>query len=379
MAFFGNGAINRVNLHTAIVAFAHGAGGIFFTAVLLKAGFSLPAAFFVHVAILTGRFIVRPAILPFAMRWGLKPLLLAGTVGMSLHYPLLPHISGNGPLLWLMLAIVAVAEVLYFPTYHTYFATLGDTEARGRQIAVREALNAAAGVVAPLLGTWAIVAGGPNVAFLCVALVQLSAALPLLRLPNVAVVTEARGVLRSARLGAALFALDGWFQGFGVVWQAALFLTLSRDYAAYGAATALAGLAGAAYGLFVGHSVDAGRGRRAVAVAFGVAGAIVILRAASLPFAWLAVLANAAGAIVNPLYAPVLNTPTYNLAKSAPCSLRFNIALEGGWDVGFAAAALVAAGAIVAGASVQAVLLFALPGLAVTAWLLRGYYASRAA
>jgi hypothetical protein len=36
MAFFGNGAVNRVNIHTGIVAFAHNAGGIFFMAVLLR-------------------------------------------------------------------------------------------------------------------------------------------------------------------------------------------------------------------------------------------------------------------------------------------------------------------------------------------------------
>lgn len=35
MSFFGNGAVNRVNLHTTIFAFAMGAGGIFFTAVML--------------------------------------------------------------------------------------------------------------------------------------------------------------------------------------------------------------------------------------------------------------------------------------------------------------------------------------------------------
>jgi len=38
MSFFGNDAINRVNLHTTVVALAQGAGGVFVFVYLLKAG-----------------------------------------------------------------------------------------------------------------------------------------------------------------------------------------------------------------------------------------------------------------------------------------------------------------------------------------------------
>jgi hypothetical protein len=376
MSFLGNDAVNRINLHTGIFAFANGAGGIFFTAVLLKAGLSLPAALLAQAAIFAGRFVIRPAILPFAKRCGLKPLLIAGTIGLSLHYPLLPQITGAGAVLWLVLAIVAVAEVLYFPAYHTYFATLGDVEARGRQIAVREAATAIAGIVAPLIGTWLLVAGGPHLAFVLVGVIQVSAALPLLGLPNVPVLAEARGVLRAARLGAVLFALDGWYAAFLIAWQAALFLVLDRSYAAYGGAMALAGLVGAAYGFFVGHDIDAGRGRRAVAIAFTIAGAVIVFRAGSLSWAWLAVIANAAAAIVPPIYQPTLGTATYNLARAAPCPLRYNIALEATWDTGCALGCVAGAALIASGVPAALALLLALPALATAAWLLRRYYAA---
>jgi hypothetical protein len=379
MSFLGNSAVNRANLHTAIFAFAMGAGGIFLMAVLLKAGLSLPMAMVAQAAAFIIRFIIRPAILPFGRRVGLKPLLIAGTIGMALHYPLLPHIDRFGPVLWLVLAIMGVAEVLYWPAYHAYFATLGDAEARGRQIAVREALSAVAGIVAPLLGAWALVAAGPTIAFAGVAVVQIAAVLPLLGLPNVPVLAEVRGALRAARFSAALLVLDGWYGAFQLAWQGVLFLVLSQSYGAYGGAMALAGLVGAAYGLFVGHSIDAGRGRRAVAIAFTAAGAVVAFRAASLPLPWLAVIANAAGAVVPPLYQPALSTATYNLAKAAPCPLRFYIALDGGWDIGCAAGCLAAAGLIASGAPVGLVLLLPLPTLAATAWLLRRYYGALAA
>lgn len=377
MSYLANDAINRVNIHTGMVAFAHGAGGIFFMAVLLKAGISFPMALVAMAGIFAGRFAIRPLILPFAKRLGLKPLLVAGTLGMAVPYLILPHVDGLNVALWLLIATVAIAEVVYFPVYHTYFATLGDIDGRGRQIAVREALNAFAGVVAPLLGAWALVSGGPRLAFFGVALIQAAAALPLIGIRNVAVLAEVRGVLRSARLGGALFALDGWVGAFNfIVWPGALFLALGSSYAAFGGAMALAGVVGAAYGLFHGHTIDAGRGRRAVAIACSVVAAIIIFRSASLPIAWLAVTANAVGAVVQPLLVPVVGAATYNLARVAPCSLRFNMTLEATWDIGCGAACLVAAALVAGGVPVQYTLLLALPSLAIVARLLWGYYAA---
>jgi hypothetical protein len=332
-------------------------------------------ALLAQAAIFAGRFVIRPLILPFAKQWGLKPLLFAGTLGMALQYPALAFVDGIGPALAILLVVVAISEVIYFPTYHTYFATLGDAEARGQQIAVREALMAVAGVVAPLLGTWALVSAGPKVAFFGVGLIQAAAALPLIGIANVAVRMEAPGALRAARLGAALFGLDGWYGAHNIIlWQALLFLSLGQDYAAFGGAMALAGLVGAAYGLFIGRSIDAGHGRRAVVIALSAIAAVVLFRVASLPFGWLAVIANAAGAILAPLYQPALGTATYNLAKAAPCSLRFNMALEAAWDTGCTGACLVAAGLVALGVPLPLTMLPVLPGIAIMARLLWRYY-----
>jgi hypothetical protein len=160
---------------------------------------------------------------PFVRRYGLKPPLIAGTIGMGLHYPLLPHIEGAGPLLWLMSAIVAVAQVLYFPTYHTYFATLGDVSARGRQIAVREMFNALSGVLAPLVGTWALVTAGPEVAFLGAAAIQISAVIPLVGLGNANIPPNSGEKYRPVRLGLTLMALDGWYNAFLIAWGGCCF------------------------------------------------------------------------------------------------------------------------------------------------------------
>ena len=57
---------------------------------------------------------------------------------------------------------MAVGDVFYWPSYHAYFAALGDAEQRGQQVGAREALAAVVGIGAPLIGAWALVTVGPG-------------------------------------------------------------------------------------------------------------------------------------------------------------------------------------------------------------------------
>jgi len=55
MAFFGNDAVNRVNIHYAIQSLAQGAGGTLVFAFLLHAGVSIPMTFVWFAGMLAGR------------------------------------------------------------------------------------------------------------------------------------------------------------------------------------------------------------------------------------------------------------------------------------------------------------------------------------
>src|SRR6185437_16211932 len=99
MAFLSNDAVNRVILHTGVKALAESAGGVFFFVYLLKAGLSVEATLIAQVGIFTLRFALRPALLPLAVRYGVKPLVIAGTFLMALQYPLLAFVHGVGPAL----------------------------------------------------------------------------------------------------------------------------------------------------------------------------------------------------------------------------------------------------------------------------------------
>ena len=373
--FLRNDAVNRVNVHSGVLALAKSAGGVFVLVYLLQAGLSIPQALLAQAAIILGRFLIRPAVLPFAKRLGMKPMLVGGAVALALPFFLLAEVRGIGwPLFWVCV-LFALAEVVYYNAYNAYYSAIGDAEHRGHQLGVREALGAIAGVAGPLLGAWALLAAGPRWTFVLVGLIQLAAVLPLIGLPNIPVPPSAPGVLKSAIPAAVYSALDGWMDATYVfLWQIALFVSLGESLAAYGGAMALAGLVGGGAALLVGRHIDLGFGRRAVLIVFGIGIVSVLLRAGSLDSAWLAVAASGLSALFMPLLGPVIGGAIYNMAKASPCPLRYHLATEGGWDVGGIAGCLLAAGMIAGGASLGLAVLFGLPAVVACGWWLRRLY-----
>jgi len=374
-SLFRNSALNRINLHYAIQTLAQGAGGLFILVFLLKAGVSVPVALAFEAAIVALRFAIRPWILPLVLGIGLRRTLILGTLAMGLQYALLPLVKGLDAAMAAVCVSAAIGNVLYWTTYHAYFARLGASDERGGQIGLREAIVAIVGIVAPLLGGGALVMLGSWPAFIMVTLIQLSAALPLLGGPEVPVVRTTAWRMKQARQAIVLVAGDGWMAaGYHFAWQAALFTTLGQSFSAYGGAMALAALVGAVLGLLLGRSIDQGFGRRSVIFAYGIMAGVILLRSLSLDLPWLAVFANAAGALAVALVSPTLMTPVYNMSTATPCSVRFHIATEGGWDTGQFFGCLLAAGLVWLGAPLSVAILLALPGAAILAGLLWRQY-----
>src|SRR5215470_6851071 len=376
MAYFRNNTVNLLNLHYGLHSFVLSGSGVFFGVFLLKAGVPAPVVLASLALILLGRFLIRPGVLVLARRFGLRPLLIAGTIGSGLQYPLLADVQGVGAALFVLCAVSAVGDTLYWTTYHAYFAALGDPEHRGHQVGVREAAAAVVGIVGPLATGWALTAIGPRVAFGTAAIVMMLAALPIVWTPNVRVARVA-GTLASAMPGVLLFAADAFFaSGYVFVWQIALFLSLGESFSAFGGAMALAAFAGAVGGLLLGRLIDAGHGTRAAWIALIALAGTTVFRAVSVGSAPLAVLANASGALVACLYVPVLGTAIYNQARRSPCTLRFHIAAEAGWDLGGASALLIAAGLLLAGVPIGTCILLSLLGATAAFHLLRSYFAA---
>ena len=375
MAFFGNDAVNRVNIHYVIRWLAQGSGGTLAFAFLLHAGVSIPMTFVWLAGMLAGRFALRPVILPMGQRWGLKPLVIAGVLLDAVQFPTYAAVHGLGWPLLLNGALGAVASTLYWPSYHAYFASIGDAEHRGHQVGAREAVATVIGIVAPLIGAWLILTAGPFWMFGAVAAVEALSVLPLLAAPNVMPPREAPGAYRAAREGVAIFLVDGWQAAcIYYVWQVALFVSLGSSIGAFGGAVALAALVGAALTLLFGRHVDRGGGRRTAVLACIVTAALALTQAAAFGHLWLAVAANALAAIATALITPAISTPLYNLSQASPCPFRYNIATEGAWDIGCGSGMLTAAAISALGGSLSLMLLTALPATGGLFWLLWRYY-----
>ena len=205
------------------------------------------------------------------------------------------------------------------------------------------------------------------------AAIQLVGVLPLLTIPNHRISATPTGSFRASIPGIVFSSLDGWMDTYFITfWQITLFVALRESFASYGGAMALAGLAGGACALVLGHHIDRGHGRRAVFVAYGVLVLVIVARSASLGSPALASSANAAGALAMILISPVIGAIS-NLAKTSPCPFRFHIATEAGWDLGCLAACLVTAALVWLGMPFASILLLALPGAiaeAIVLWLL---------
>lgn len=380
MAFFRNSTINLLNLHYGIHSIALGGGGAFYLVYLLKSGVPVPGVLASLALILGGRFVIRPVVVWIAVRWGMRPLVIAGAILGALQYPLLAEVHGIGSTLLALILIAALSDTIYWSSYHAYFAALGDHEHRGQQIGVREAIAALVGIVSPLATGWMLVAYGPRVAFGATAGILLLSALPLLWMPNVAVARHVPGAYKAAIPGMLLFLADGWMSvGLYFIWQIALFLSLGESFLAYGGALAVAALVGAIGGLLLGRHIDAGHGTRAVWYALGIMAVIAVLRAATPGHAAVAVIANALGSLGACLYIPTLMTALYNQSKRAPCTLRFQVVAEGGWDLGGGSGCLIAAALIALGVPLSIGILTALFGVGASFLLLRRYYAEHPA
>lgn len=347
---------------------------MFFLVFMLRAGVPVPFVFGSIALLVACRFILRPWILFLGKRFGLKPLVIFGTVAVAAQYPLLAEVRGVDRMLLALCIVSAVGDTFYWTCYHAYFASLGDAEERGSQLGAREAAAAIVGMVGPLLGGWALMTVGPRVAFGATAVVQLLAAVPLMSTPQVRIAASTEGTLRTALAGMIVFASDGWIaSGYVFVWQIALFISLRESFSAFGGAMALVALGGAVSGLLLGRLIDEGHGRRTGFLALGVFAASALFRAASVHNVALAVIANATGAFVTCLYIPCIMTIVYNEAKRSPCPLRFHIATEGAWDVGCAAGCLCAALLSLGGVALSFGILLSLIGLVPVYVVVRRY------
>src|ERR1700741_1774190 len=185
MSFFRNRTVNLLNLHYGVHAVALSGGAAFFTVYLLKAGVSVEGVLLSLAFILLGRLLLRPMVVPLGVRFGLRALVVAGTLMSAAQYALLARVHGVGPALYLLCAVSSAGDTLYWTSYHAYFAALGDHEHRGAQTGMREAIAAGVGILAPIATAFGLTLLGAVPTFVLTTGVVALSAVPLLFTPDV--------------------------------------------------------------------------------------------------------------------------------------------------------------------------------------------------
>jgi hypothetical protein len=335
VSHFASPAFNRVYLHVALQAFAGHGGEAFAFVYLLHAGIPAPVVL-VCIALMFGsRMIFRRLVLPLVRRVGLRRALVAATLVEAATFPVLSQITGVGPLLVGYLVLWAFSSSLYWTTYHSYVALIGDNHARGAQASVIEVIGMGMGIVAPVVTGLLLTVFSPLVAFGTVGVAMALSAVPVWLGPSPHVASAAVVAPATRRQAWLLLFTDGLRTGaFHFTWLIALFLTLGSSFAAFGGAMALSGVVGAFAAVFLGRFIDLGNGLMAVRIGFAALTVAALARVFGYPLPATALAANAAVALAWPLYATAFNARVYTLARQSPCPLRFHVVAEGGWDLG---------------------------------------------
>ncbi|MBB4613201.1 MFS transporter [Novosphingobium taihuense] len=367
--------IQRIYAHAGLQSFVEASGGLFVVGFLIKQGLSPSLALTSFALVLLSRFALRAAVLPVAYAYGLRTVLLLGVGIRAVSFLMLPLVSGLGPMLVAYIVISGLGSVLYWTGYHAYVSSAGDNDAMGKQVSIQQATTATVGIVAPVAGGFLLSWAGTVAGFAVIAAIQLLAGLPLIGAANPEIPREGRADPNIVRNGRRIYFAEGLQSGCSVVvWNLALFVTLGQSFESFGGAMALAGFGAAAGSLLIGRLIDRGRGTHSLALAYGFGAAVLMIKAMAWSSPLPALLATALGAMATPMLATAMLSPLYAMAQRSKCTLRFNMATEGGWDLGCSTAAIVAALILTGGFGYSLPILLGLLGVATIALGLTRWY-----
>jgi hypothetical protein len=376
MEFFTNRDINRLAFHLALVSLAWGLAGTFFIVFLLRADLPPTQIFLLAAAILALRFCLRPLVIIVASTVGLRRTLIFGTFSSAIQFPAIAVVHGVGPEMILFGIVSSLSQVFYWTCYHVFFASLGDVEHRGKQIAARQAISAVTSIVGPAAGGILLAYFGPWTAFGTAFAIQITAIYPLLHVAEPKITQPSpRGAIAAAKVGILLFFADGWIQsGSTTAWSIIMFKALAERFDNFGGVLAVAALGGALGGVILGRYIDMGHARRTVLFNAVILALGLILKSFSADNPVAVIGITIGTTLFSGLYFPYWMTAVYNASKIAPCTFRFQFASEGGWDAGGIFASLVAAVVCTANLPIEAVIVLALPVVALQAHLVDASY-----
>jgi MFS family permease len=370
--------IYLANLHFALRAVGSSVADIFGMVFLYERGLELWTIFLTYAAIQGIPLLIRPFMAWIGMHVGLKRTIIIGTLLYAGNYIFLSQIHSISPLFFAFILYSSISSVAYWTAFHIYFSKLSSKERRGGDVTSREIFVTILQVMASGGAGFAIVAFGFSGPFIAATLITLTAAIPLLFLPDVPIPSALHPLTFFRKMDwrafIATFA-NGWIEiAHAVVWPFVVFL-LFKDYVIAGLLASLVIIVKVAGLLTVGGFIDKGKRYVIYTSALLLVFITTIGRALFVSKVPEAIFFDIVYAISLCFFSPVLDTLMYDSIDEAENVWQFEIGLEGAYDLGALSVWLL--GALIAfnNMNIQYTVALGLVGLIVITPAFRSFYA----
>ena len=394
-----NKTINYINIHFGLQRFAETIALTFGPIYLYKIGISIPWIFLIWAAMFGTRFFIRPFMLQLLPKIGLKKSIIIGSIIYAITYPSFLLINGLNFALLLPILLVAIVDVSYWLPYHTYFGIMGDSEDRGKQHGVRNALIQIGNILAPLLGGSLMYYYGFIGNSLIAFLFFIICLIPLFFIEEVfpkKAFSFKEGLAKTGKRGFVIYGLEGFTTAtFHFTWVLVLYFLMGENTLSTGGVIALTTVIHIIVSYFIGHNLDLQheandaitektKKRMLQHTPFYLIGGIMsfIGIIGKTFFTWTLpsiLLVEVFVMLSQALLSPYINVIVYNEQKESEQPLWYQYLAETGWDVGSVFGYTAIAALVYFGGDLRYGMLFALITLPVLIWSLSPWYKTKMA
>lgn len=342
---------------------------VFSAIYFLDQGISFPVVMLVFAGSYVGRLFIRPLAVQSIYKYGLKRSTIFGTVFSAGLFLIYPFIDGINAWLILFAVYLAIQDILYWLPYHTFYALAGETETRGKQLAIQEVLINCMQVLVPLSGGVLAHIFGFNALYIAALLAALLSVIPLLFTRDIhpeAKITFKQALKKTNRHGLLLAMGYSFYDNGGtVLWTIVIYMT-AENLITFGGLVTYELLIGVVLAWIVGHHVDNGRTKLIVTVGIATLIIAVLFQAFWSMTVTHILIINTVIAFGTTLFSIPYWSVTYNLGHQSISTLWYLFFAEAGWDIGGIAACLLAAILFVFHPDIQHILLISVTGLLFT-------------
>lgn len=211
--------VREMFLSTMLLDFASGSITLFEPIYFYTMGFSITTILLYYVGLYVTFLILLPLGAKIGQRFGYEHTILYSSLFLVLYLGALYAVTFDIAFMALAMVLFAVQKVLYWPAYHSNFATFTKENESGREVSNSFALRSLAAVLAPLFGGIVIAYLGFAALFAISSVLILLSNIPMLRTPDLAEPREFPYMKAFARLARRkdrrkLFTYFGWGQEF---------------------------------------------------------------------------------------------------------------------------------------------------------------------